>query len=35
MKETNIYEFEKGIFGCDETRECRMETARTVREPWQ
>jgi hypothetical protein len=35
MKETNIYAFEKGIFGCDEKRECRMETARTVRAPWQ
>jgi len=31
MKETNIYAFEKGIFGCDEKREYRMETAYAVR----
>jgi hypothetical protein len=35
MKETNIFAFEKGIFGCDEKREFRMETAHAVRVPWQ
>jgi hypothetical protein len=31
MKETTIFAFEKGIFGCDEKREYRMETAYAVR----
>jgi hypothetical protein len=35
MKETNIFAFEKEIFGCDEKRECRMEIAHAVRAPWQ
>jgi hypothetical protein len=31
MKETKIFTFEKEIFGCDEKRECRLETAHAVR----
>jgi flagellar assembly factor FliW len=30
MKETNIFAFEKGIFGCDKKREYRVETAHAV-----